>query len=78
MLINWTCIFNFFIVQQLLENRSVLPPSHQMMADLQSLSAALLETVNDKNLAISHQRKTNKWVFKFTLIKQVPKHWLVN
>jgi hypothetical protein len=31
-----------------------------MMADLQSLSCALLESLNDKNLALSHQRKTNK------------------
>ncbi|CAC5376960.1 unnamed protein product [Mytilus coruscus] len=32
----------------------------QAMSDLQALASALLETVNDKNLALSHQRKTNK------------------
>jgi len=33
-----------------------------MMADLQSLACALLESMNDKNVALSHQRKTNKSV----------------
>ena len=35
-----------------------------MTADLQSLASALLESLNDKNLALSHQRKTNKYVEK--------------
>ena len=32
------------------------------MADLQALERALLDCVNDKNLALSHQRKTVKLV----------------
>ena len=35
-------------------------PTPQAMADLQALAGALLDSVNDKNLALSHQRKTNK------------------
>jgi len=38
-----------------------------MMADLQSLACALLESLNDKNVALSHQRKTNKSVFSQTI-----------
>ncbi|XP_064600204.1 coiled-coil domain-containing protein 149-like isoform X2 [Liolophura sinensis] len=47
-------------VQQLLENQSGRTASPQALQDLQALASALLDTVNDKNLAISHQRKTNK------------------
>ncbi|ELT88423.1 hypothetical protein CAPTEDRAFT_53024, partial [Capitella teleta] len=47
-------------VQQLLETKSNLIPTPQMMSDLQSVASALLDTVKDKNLALSHQRKTNK------------------
>ena len=39
-----------------------MSPTPQMMADLQSLACALLESLNDKNVALSHQRKTNKSV----------------
>ena len=49
-----------FTVQQLLENKPSLGISSQVVTDLQALAQALLETVNDKNLALSHQRKTNK------------------
>ena len=45
---------------QLLEDKVKLASSPQMVADLQSLAGALLETVNDKNMALSHQRKTNR------------------
>ena len=31
-----------------------------MMADLQALATALLEALNDKSMALGHQRKTNK------------------
>ena len=47
-------------VSQLLEDKVKLAATPQMMADLQSLASALLETVNDKNLALTHQRKSNK------------------
>ena len=52
----------FLVVHQLLENRSCMTPTPQMMVDLQSLSRALLDTLNDKSMALSHQRKTNKSV----------------
>ncbi|XP_059165408.1 uncharacterized protein LOC131947985 [Physella acuta] len=47
-------------VQQIMQCRSSITPSAQAMADLQGLCGALLDTINDKNLALSHQRKTNK------------------
>ena len=53
-------VCGFVSVHQLLENGSCLSPTPQMMLDLQSLASALLETLNDKNVALSHQRKTNK------------------
>ena len=52
--------YDLFTVQQLLENKPSLGISSQVVTDLQALAQALLETVNDKNLALSHQRKTNK------------------
>lgn len=47
-------------VHQVLETQGHLMPTPQAMADLQALAGALLDSVNDKNLALSHQRKTNK------------------
>ncbi|CAL1530228.1 unnamed protein product, partial [Lymnaea stagnalis] len=47
-------------VQQIMQSRSSITPSPQALADLQGLCGALLDTINDKNLALSHQRKTNK------------------
>ncbi|KAI8789567.1 coiled-coil domain-containing protein 149-B-like isoform X1 [Biomphalaria glabrata] len=47
-------------IQQVMQNKSSISPSPQALADLQGLCGALLETINDKNLALSHQRKTNK------------------
>lgn len=47
-------------VSQLLEDKKYTVASPQAMADLRGLATALLETINDKNLALSHQRKTNK------------------
>ncbi|KAK3085793.1 hypothetical protein FSP39_008736 [Pinctada imbricata] len=46
-------------VHQVLESQDELSPSPQAMADVKALASALLDTVNDKNLALSHQRKTN-------------------
>ena len=34
----------------------------QVVSDLKGLAASLLETINDKNLALNHQRKSNKSV----------------
>ena len=39
-----------------------MAPTPQMMAGLHMLASALLETLNDKNIALCHQRKTNKSV----------------
>ncbi|ESO82912.1 hypothetical protein LOTGIDRAFT_109065 [Lottia gigantea] len=47
-------------VGQMLHNPTGMPSTPQAMADLQGLCGALLDTINDKNLALSHQRKTNK------------------
>lgn len=47
-----------YVVQQLLESRAT--PSSQTVADLQSLTRALLDSLNDKNLALLHQRRLNK------------------
>ncbi|XP_064630224.1 coiled-coil domain-containing protein 149-like isoform X2 [Lineus longissimus] len=47
-------------VHQLLESTTGVAATQQTVADLQGLSRALLESLNDKNLALSHQRKTNK------------------
>ncbi|CAI9717772.1 Hypothetical predicted protein [Octopus vulgaris] len=47
-------------VHHLIEDKKYTVPSVQAMADLRGLAVALLETINDKNLALSHQRKTNK------------------
>ncbi|KAK6186324.1 hypothetical protein SNE40_008380 [Patella caerulea] len=47
-------------VGQMLHNPNAMPSTPQAMADLQGLCGALLDTINDKNLALSHQRKTNK------------------
>ena len=47
-------------VHEVLSTQSGQLPSPQAMSDLQALAGALLDTVNDKNLALSHQRKTNK------------------
>ncbi|GFO07711.1 coiled-coil domain-containing protein 149-like [Plakobranchus ocellatus] len=47
-------------VQDVIQNKSSMSPSPQALADLQGLCSALLDTINDKNLALSHQRKTNK------------------
>ena len=55
-------LFFKLLVHQLLENKSCLTPTPQTMSDLQSLASALLESLNDKNMALTHQKKTNKWV----------------
>ncbi|XP_067656739.1 coiled-coil domain-containing protein 149-B-like isoform X2 [Haliotis asinina] len=47
-------------VQHILQSQDGIPATPQSMADLQGLCSALLDTINDKSLALSHQRKTNK------------------
>ena len=49
-----------FSVQQMMQNNASIALTPQAMADLQALCSALLDSVNDKTLALSHQRKANK------------------
>ncbi|XP_030370550.1 coiled-coil domain-containing protein 149 [Scaptodrosophila lebanonensis] len=47
-------------VKTILESGIDLPAKTETIHDLKSLSLALLDNLNDKNLALSHQKKTNK------------------
>ncbi|KAJ8669044.1 hypothetical protein QAD02_000303 [Eretmocerus hayati] len=55
-------VMTFKQVEQLLQQGPNLPPQKAAAAltELHSICTALLETLNDKNLALAHQRKTNK------------------
>lgn len=46
----------------MIQSQTAITPTPQAMADLQALCSALLDSVNDKSLALSHQRKTNRYV----------------
>lgn len=52
----------FFLVEQLLQESSYIPPQKSAAAvtDLRCLCTALLEALNDKTLALAHQKKANK------------------
>lgn len=43
------------------ENGCSLPVTPQSISDLKSLATALLETIHEKNMVISHQRQINKY-----------------
>ncbi|XP_017101737.2 coiled-coil domain-containing protein 149 [Drosophila bipectinata] len=47
-------------VKSILESGIDLPQKTETIHDLKSLCLALLDNLNDKNLALSHQKKTNK------------------
>ncbi|KAH8295250.1 hypothetical protein KR018_009098 [Drosophila ironensis] len=47
-------------VKTILESGIDLPQKTESLQDLKSLCLALLDNLNDKNLALSHQKKTNK------------------
>jgi len=51
-----------FLVEQLLQECSYIPPQKSAAAvtDLRCLCTALLEALNDKTLALAHQKKANK------------------
>lgn len=51
-----------FLVEQLLQESSYIPPQKSAAAvtDLRCLCTALLEALNDKTLALAHQKKANK------------------
>lgn len=53
-----------FLVEQLLQESSYIPPQKSAAAvtDLRCLCTALLEALNDKTLALVHQKKANKYV----------------
>lgn len=54
--------FFLFLVEQLLQESSYIPPQKSAAAvtDLRCLCTALLEALNDKTLALAHQKKANK------------------
>lgn len=64
-------IFIVISVQQLfLQNGGNLPQTPAAQSDLHSLYLALLEALNDKNIALAHQKKTNRFVryqYQYTL-----------
>ncbi|XP_065721257.2 coiled-coil domain-containing protein 149 [Drosophila suzukii] len=47
-------------VKTILESGIDLPQKTESLSDLKSLCLALLDNLNDKNLALTHQKKTNK------------------
>ena len=44
----------------MVQTNPAIAPTPQAMADLQALCSALLDSANDKTLALNHQRKANK------------------
>lgn len=47
-------------VKTILESGIDLPGKTESVHDLKSLCLALLDNLNDKNLALTHQKRTNK------------------
>lgn len=50
----------FFLVQSLLKQSYEVPGTPETENDLRSIAEALFENLKDKNVTITHQRKTNK------------------
>jgi len=51
-----------FVVQNLLKQSHIIPTTPEIENDLQSIAVALFDNLKDKNVIITHQRKTNKYV----------------
>jgi hypothetical protein len=51
-----------FLVQNLLKQSHIVPTTPEIENDLQSIAVALFDNLKDKNVIITHQRKTNKYV----------------
>ncbi len=51
----------YFLVQSLLKQSYVVPGTPETEHDLRSIAEALFENIKDKNVTITHQRKTNKY-----------------
>lgn len=53
------------LVEQFLQESSYIPPQKSAVAvtDLRCLCTALLEALNDKALALAHQKKANKYIY---------------
>jgi hypothetical protein len=51
-----------FLVQSLLKQSYLVPGTPETENDLRSIAEALFENLKDKNVIITHQRKTNKYV----------------
>jgi len=49
-----------FLVQNLLKQSHIVPTTPEIENDLQSIAVALFDNLKDKNVIITHQRKTNK------------------
>lgn len=60
--VNESEYYSLFLVEQLLQESSYIPPQKSAAAvtDLRCLCTALLEALNDKTLALAHQKKANK------------------
>lgn len=57
-------------VEQLLQQGSRISPqrSAAAMSDLRCLCTALLEALNDKTLALAHQKKANKLLLQINIL----------
>lgn len=55
-------VFSSFLVEQLLQSNPFVDLSSKSSnaAEFRNLIITLLEAVNDKSIALSHQKKTNK------------------
>ncbi len=54
-------IIFLFLVQSLLKQSYIVPGTPETDHDLRSIAEALFENLKDKNVTITHQRKTNKY-----------------
>lgn len=61
-IINIAVFFSLFLVEQLLQSNPFVDLSSKSSnaAEFRNLIITLLEAVNDKSIALSHQKKTNK------------------
>ena len=60
----------FYLVKNLLESGIDLPTKTETIHDLKTLCLTLLDNLNDKNLALNHQKKTNKYDRNCYIIKE--------
>lgn len=65
--IAWQCIIIIllFTVREFLDINSKTGLKRSSVAELKSLCLGLFEALNDKSIALQHQRKTNQYVINF-------------